>query len=135
MGLKNTRFNNPTGLTDDTNVSTAEDMCKLISFCLKNHLLRSIFKKKLYICESKNFKFAQSRQIEWKNTNKHLFTIKDCLGVKTGITPGAGPCLSTAYRIMGRELIVVVLNSQSLEHRYTDCENVYKYTRSVLQGR
>lgn len=54
IGLKNTRFNNPTGLTDETNVSTASDICKLISFCLKNHILRSIFKKKNYICEAKH---------------------------------------------------------------------------------
>lgn len=48
----------------------------------------------------------------WQNTNKHLYQIKECLGVKTGITPGAGPCLSAAYRIGSRELIVVVLNCQ-----------------------
>lgn len=50
MGLKNTHFSNPTGLSDTANFSTAEDVCKLISFSLKNHLLRNIFKKKNYIC-------------------------------------------------------------------------------------
>lgn len=102
IGLKDTKFSNPTGLTDDKNVSTALDISKLISFCMRNHLLRVIFKKKIYICEAKNEKMATLRQVEWKNTNKHLFSVRDCIGVKTGITPGAGPCLSTAYKIKGR---------------------------------
>lgn len=50
MKLKRTQFSNPTGLTDPENYSTAEDMALLISFCMKNHLMRSIFKKKIYIC-------------------------------------------------------------------------------------
>lgn len=50
MGLKKTNFINPTGLTDKSNYSTAHDISLLISFCLKNHLMRSIFKKKVYIC-------------------------------------------------------------------------------------
>lgn len=54
MKLKRTQFSNPTGLTDTENYSTAEDIALLISFCLKNHLMRSIFKKKVYICEVKN---------------------------------------------------------------------------------
>ena len=100
---------------------------------MKNHLMRNIFKKKIYTCEARNEKLAASRQIEWRNTNKHLFNIRDCIGVKTGITPGAGPCLSTAYRVMGRELIIVLLNSKSLEDRYVDAEKIFKYTRNMLQ--
>lgn len=54
IGLKKTQFTNPTGLTDSRNYSTAYQIAKLTSFCMKNHLLRSIFKKKVYICEVKN---------------------------------------------------------------------------------
>ena len=35
----------------------------------------------------------------WHNTNKQIYKVRECLGVKTGITPGAGPCLSAAYRV------------------------------------
>ena len=59
--------------------------------------------------------------------------LKDCIGVKTGITPGAGPCLSTAFRVMGKELIIVVLNSQSLDDRYVDSEKVYRFAKTKLQ--
>lgn len=42
------------------------------------------------------------REVMWQNTNKHLYKIRECIGVKTGITPGAGPCLSSAYKIGSR---------------------------------
>jgi D-alanyl-D-alanine carboxypeptidase (penicillin-binding protein 5/6) len=54
MGLKKTKFSNPTGLSDPNNYSTAHDIALMVSFCMKNHLMRSIFKKKVYICEAKN---------------------------------------------------------------------------------
>lgn len=76
IGMKSTQFANPTGLTDDQNYSTASDMCLLISYCLKNHILRSIFKKKSYTCTVINNKLGNIRYIEWKNTNKHLFQIR-----------------------------------------------------------
>lgn len=61
INLKNTRFSNPTGLADKGNYSTAHDMCKLISFCLKNHLLKQIFKKKVYTCYAINEKQGLKR--------------------------------------------------------------------------
>lgn len=61
IGLKRTNFTNPTGLSDPKSYSTAHDVAILTSFCLRNHLLRTIFKKKSYICESKNEKMACTR--------------------------------------------------------------------------
>lgn len=61
IGLKKTNFSNPTGLTDVNNYSTAHELALLTSFCMRNHLLRSIFKKKNYICESRNDKMASIR--------------------------------------------------------------------------
>jgi serine-type D-Ala-D-Ala carboxypeptidase (penicillin-binding protein 5/6) len=40
IGLKNTQFANPTGLSNSKNFSTARDIATLTSHCLKNHLLR-----------------------------------------------------------------------------------------------
>ena len=54
IGMKGTYFSNPTGLGNKKSHSTAKDMALLTSHCLKNHLLRTIFKKKVYICEVKN---------------------------------------------------------------------------------
>lgn len=54
IGLKRTNFSNPTGLSDPNNYSTAQDIALMISYVLKNHLMRSILKKKIYICEARN---------------------------------------------------------------------------------
>jgi D-alanyl-D-alanine carboxypeptidase (penicillin-binding protein 5/6) len=40
VGLKNTHFANPTGLSNSKNYSTAKDIATLTSYCLKNHTLR-----------------------------------------------------------------------------------------------
>lgn len=61
IGLKNTQFANPTGLSNSKNYSTARDMALLTSHCLRNNLLREIFKKKVYTCEAVNEKMAYTR--------------------------------------------------------------------------
>lgn len=61
IGLKNTRFTNPTGLSDIGNYSTARDLAKLIAFCMKNHLLSLIFKKKVYTCTAVNERLGLER--------------------------------------------------------------------------
>ena len=50
IGLKNTHFTNPTGLSDKNNYSTVKDIAILTSHCLKNQTLKMIFKKKYHIC-------------------------------------------------------------------------------------
>jgi serine-type D-Ala-D-Ala carboxypeptidase (penicillin-binding protein 5/6) len=50
IGMKNTHFANPTGLANANNYSTAKDLALLTAHCLKNHLMREIFRKKLYTC-------------------------------------------------------------------------------------
>ena len=61
IGLKNTQFANPTGLSNSKNFSTPRDMAILTSHCLKNHILREVFKKKIYTCEVVNEKLTYTR--------------------------------------------------------------------------
>lgn len=61
MGLKKTKFRNPTGLNNANNYSTANDLALLTSFCLKNHVLRAILKRKVYKCTLKNEKMGTNR--------------------------------------------------------------------------
>lgn len=48
----------------------------------------------------------------WKNTNLLLGKYEDCIGIKTGITPWAGPCMSTAFKKNGRYIIIIILRSE-----------------------
>jgi D-alanyl-D-alanine carboxypeptidase len=42
--------------------------------------------------------YNQYRNIVWFNTNKML-NLNGFVGVKTGVTPSAGPCLSSMFSI------------------------------------
>lgn len=59
--MKDTHFVNPTGLSNVNNVSTARDIALLTQACLKNAVLRSIFKKKSYNCIASNDKMGYTR--------------------------------------------------------------------------
>jgi D-alanyl-D-alanine carboxypeptidase (penicillin-binding protein 5/6) len=58
--------------------------------------------------------------LEWENTNKLLEEGFD--GVKTGITPNAGPCLASSYRgVTGGNsfhLCFVLISAASMQHRW-----------------
>lgn len=58
------------------------------------------------------------RDYHWTNTNKLLN--KGFVGIKTGVTYPAGPCLVTHLKKKKRSYIVVLLNCRSLEQRWID---------------
>lgn len=55
----------------------------------------------------------KKRSIIFENTNKLLS--HGYSGLKTGITTAAGPCLSAWYKDEKANLIIILLNSSSME--------------------
>jgi D-alanyl-D-alanine carboxypeptidase len=55
---------------------------------------------------------------EWYNTNK-LLRRPGFLGIKTGITVTAGPCLATAYQFRSKVYITVLLRSPKVSRRFS----------------
>jgi D-alanyl-D-alanine carboxypeptidase len=49
------------------------------------------------------------------------------VGIKTGITNTAGPCLASCLEISGKRYIVIVLNCKSMKYRFKDTENLRKW--------
>lgn len=41
-------------------------------------------------------------------------------GVKTGVTNNAGPCLCTYYNHNGTEIVIAILRSRSMNHRWVE---------------
>ena len=64
--------------------------------------------------------------VKWVNTNKLLDKQGYC-GVKTGVTSSAGPCLSTNYRYEFYNFIIIVLNSRTMEERWSDTMEIVKF--------
>ena len=94
FGMKDTRYANPHGLSDPNNRSSAVDVAKLAAIFLQDTKLAEIVSTKRYVCAIVNK--GVERKMVYENTNKMLDY--GFLGVKTGITPNAGPCLCAAMR-------------------------------------
>jgi D-alanyl-D-alanine carboxypeptidase len=63
---------------------------------MKSHLFKKIVSCKHYQTEVKNDTTKTNRTVIWENTNK-LLRRDGFMGLKTGITVTAGPCLASAY--------------------------------------
>jgi D-alanyl-D-alanine carboxypeptidase len=95
---------NPHGLSNCNNLSTAEDVAKLAMHCMKNGKFREVVGAKWYSCAYlQEGEGVEKGWQKWENTNRMLW--QGWEGIKTGVTPNAGPCLaaSTTRLIAGRE--------------------------------
>ena len=53
-------------------------------------------------------------------------------GIKTGITPTAGPCLSIGFSHESKEFICIILNCKSASHRFKDAVMLAKFYLKIL---
>lgn len=106
IGMKNTTFNNPSGLDeqDDGNRSSAYDMALLMSYAMKNKNFRKIVSTKEYILKT------NKNVYKWKNKNKLLYSYKYITGGKTGYTKIAKRTLVTTASKNNLNLVVVTIN-------------------------
>ncbi|MCE5330397.1 D-alanyl-D-alanine carboxypeptidase [bacterium] len=113
IGALNTKFENANGLDSNfpSHKTTARDLLKITSYCLKNDVFREIVSLK------KTNIHINNKEIELNNTNT-LLDYDYIKGVKTGYTDNAGYCLITYSNKNGTELISVVLNSSSYGRNY-----------------
>ena len=95
LGLKHTKFGNPHGLPHPDARSTAIDIAKLSCACLDLPFFEEITNCKVYKATIPSG--TSKRAVCWENTNK-LLRREGFVGLKTGITVTAGPCLACAYK-------------------------------------
>lgn len=105
IGMKNTSFKNPSGLTEEGHFSTAYDMALLASYAVRNEKFR-----KLCSCKSMRVSYGEE-EIErtFYNHNKLLSMVDGVFGIKTGFTKASGRCLVSAAEREGVTLIAVTL--------------------------
>ena len=105
IGMKNSTFNNPSGLdADKGNYSTAYDMAILMSYAMKNETFRKITGTKKYKLETNMNVYS------WTNKNKLLRNYKYATGGKTGFTVKAKRTLVTTASKNNLNLVAVTLN-------------------------
>jgi D-alanyl-D-alanine carboxypeptidase (penicillin-binding protein 5/6) len=108
LGMRNSNFKNPHGLTEPGQYSTARDMAIAARAAYRSPLMRSFTSTRAY-----SFRYHDGRTRLLENTNKVLKTLPYCDGMKTGTTNASGRCLVSTGNLNGRSVIVVVLKSNS----------------------
>ena len=116
IGMKNTNFTNPCGF-DSTNFgnhySTALDLLTLSEYAIKNSAFNEMAKLKRHDFRAINTKRTYAAYTH----NKLLNNYKYAVGIKTGYTQKAGPCLIARAKNGDKDILVVMLNS---DHRWND---------------
>ncbi len=121
LGMRNSNFVNPHGLTEPGQYSTARDMALAARAAYRSPLLRSYVSTKSF-----EFTFNNGRTRTLKNTNRLLRTVDFCDGMKTGTTNASGRCLISTGTLNGRSVIVVVLGSNSA-NIWSDSEKLLRW--------
>ena len=120
MGLKDTNFSNPHGLSDENHFTTAYELAFITSTAMKNEKFRKIVSTKKYVCSSQDGSYNRY----FFNHNKLLKSYNGAIGVKTGYTKAAGRCLVSAAQRNDEMFIVVTLNDPN---DWRDHENLLEY--------
>lgn len=120
LGMRNSHFKNPHGLTQPGQYSTARDMAIAARYSYRSPLLRSYTATRAF-----TFHFNDGRTRHIENTNKILKILPYCNGLKTGTTDASGRCLVASGSLDGRSAIVVVLHSNT--------PNIWKDSTKLLR--
>jgi len=124
MGLKKTKFTNPSGLRG--NVSTARELAKSLHKAMLDPLLAKIMGTREVSVRSIHKK--RPRSITYRNTNVSLRTSRHRVtGGKTGFTRAAGHCLIITAELRGRELAMVFLGTKGKLTRFADFNRVARW--------
>ena len=129
IGMKNTLFQNPTGLDDDgtINISTAYDMALLTSKAMKDETFRKIFSTKYYSTKTNINSYT------WKNKNKALFMKEFVTGGKTGFTKKARRTLITTASKKNMNITIVTLNvNDDFNFHVNKYNNIFKSYKKIL---
>ena len=118
IGMKNSNFENASGLPHDNQYTTPKDMALLSSAMIRE------FPNYYKWYSQKEFTYNNITQT---NRNKLLFTDSTVDGLKTGWTQKAGYCLVTSANRVGMRLISVVMGSDSASIRIAETEKLLDY--------
>jgi len=118
LGMTNTNFENASGLPNENQYTTANDMAILASAIIRE------FPDFYKWYSQKEFTYNDIKQ---NNRNKLLWSDATVDGLKTGYTKKAGYCLVTSANRVGMRLISVVLGSNSPTIRVSETQKLLDY--------
>lgn len=121
LGMKNTNFENPMGFDAPNHKTTASDLMKLTEYAINNKTFNSIVNLRSYsfnaLNVNKKYYVYTSNKLERQN--------RYVVGVKTGYTNGAGPCLIARAKKDNKDILLVMLNA---ENRWQNAQKALSIT-------
>lgn len=133
LGMKNTTFKNPEGLTEPGHTTTARDLS-----ILATRLLQDFPEDSRYYA-IKKYRYPGTPASNDTNRNALLFRDPTVDGLKTGHTDAAGYCLvATAKRdfpnMSARRVLTVVLGASSERVRANEAQKLLNWGYTAYEG-
>jgi D-alanyl-D-alanine endopeptidase (penicillin-binding protein 7) len=124
LGMTDTHYVEPTGLSSD-NRSTAHDLALLVAAAHEDAVIREL-------STSKEYQVAVGRrEVEFRSTNALVRNPRWDIGLqKTGFINEAGHCMVMQAKLLGRQVILVLLDSAGKYTRFADAERIRKWLAS-----
>jgi len=124
LGMKDTRYVEPTGLSS-SNQSSANDLATLVATAYNDPMLRELSTSPGHEVEVGN------RTLQYNNTNRLVKSPQWEIGLqKTGYISEAGQCLDKQAKVAGGKLIMVFLDSAGKFSRIGDAERVRRWVET-----
>ena len=126
LGMKNTAYKNPEGLTEPGHVTTARDLSILATRLMKD------FPEYMHYYATKHYAYPGTPPSNGNNRNALLFRDPTVDGLKTGHTAAAGYCLvATSKRefpnVGQRRLLSIVLGTTSESARANESQKLLNW--------
>ncbi|MCQ2454680.1 MAG: D-alanyl-D-alanine carboxypeptidase [Clostridia bacterium] len=137
LGLKNTHYENPVGLHNEQNYTTANDTIKLTKYALKNETFKKICESARYTIPATNF--SKERTISTTNflqDNTTNYFYAYAKGIKTGYTDEAGRCLVSSASYNGYNYICAMFGcpvDPYKRHEFVDSKNLYRWAFNTFE--
>ncbi len=121
LGMKNTHFDNCTGLDDETttHLTTAYDIALMSRELMKHELIKNY--------TTVWMDTLRDGKTELVNTNKLIRFYEGATGLKTGTTSKAGCCVSATATREGTSLIAVVLGADNSTDRFEGAKAILNW--------
>ena len=133
LGMKNTSYKNPEGLTAPGHSTTARDLSILATRIMQD------FPEYLHYYSIRKYRYEGTPTANDTNRNMLLFRDPTVDGLKTGHTDAAGYCLiATAKRdfpnLQGRRLLAIVLGASSETARANEAQKLLNWGYTAYEG-
>ena len=131
LGLKGTHYQNPVGLHNEQNYTTAKDTYTLTRYALKNETFKTVCETVRYTVPETNMHgtrtLSTTNFLQDNSTNYYYVYAK---GVKTGFTSESGRCLVSTASYNGYNYMCILFgcpNTEGKRHEFIESKELYRW--------